>query len=48
MMYILKDWAGNHLHPDKSWDTFDDGWSFIMENYDDADNQYDDLYILKA
>lgn len=43
--YILQDWMGNHLHLDKTFETFEDGWAFIDENYDES--YYDDLFIIK-
>jgi hypothetical protein len=43
--YILEDWMGNHLHLDKTFESFYDGWCFIDENYDEV--YYDDLFIIE-
>lgn len=31
MKYIIQDWAGNRMFPDKQFDSFDDGWCFLYE-----------------
>jgi hypothetical protein len=46
MNYILIDWCGNHLHPDREFDSFEDGWGFIRETYTDENDSYDDLFIV--
>jgi hypothetical protein len=43
-MFILEDWAGNRLHGNIEFETFEDGWDFIAEHYQEED--FEDLYIL--
>lgn len=49
MTYCLYDWAGNMLTDRKGhaleFDSFDDGWAYISDNYCEADQE--DLYILE-
>lgn len=44
MSYILIDWAGNRLSED-TFETFEDGWEYIYENYENEED-YEDLYIV--
>lgn len=48
--YIIKDWAGNHLFPEETFDSFEEGWDFIHENvieeYED-DGTFDDYYVVE-
>ena len=51
--YIIEDWAGNRISPNKVFDSFEDGWEWIMENIEEEeeeDGTYDDYYryILKT
>lgn len=55
--FIIKDWAGNHLFTDKTFDTFEDGWEFIYENVDnskfeasgnDDDNEYQEYFVVET
>lgn len=34
-MFIVKDWAGNHLFQDKEFKTFEGGWDFLYEWFDE-------------
>lgn len=43
--YIIEDWAGNHLFKDKVFDSFEDGWDFIMEQFPDEDD-LQDYYVI--
>lgn len=48
-MYIITDWANNHLFKNKTFDTFDEGWEFIYENvdnskYEETNNEDDNVY----
>lgn len=42
--FILIDWAGNHLHTDKTFKSFEDGWEFIDANYPEED--FEELLII--
>lgn len=53
--YLIQDWAGNilnhkgyfqpkNLAVPMTFDSFDDGWSWIYENVDDEE-AYQDLYV---
>ena len=35
-IYIIEDWAGNRIFPDKEFETYDDGWAYIYENIDNS------------
>ncbi len=43
--YIIEDWAGNHLFKDKVFESFEDGWDFIMEQFPDEDD-LQDYYVI--
>lgn len=54
-LFIIEDWAGNHLFPDKVFKTFEEGWEFIYENVDNSgyeqsgnedDNVFQDYYVV--
>lgn len=48
-MYIIQDWAGNILFNGKEFETFEDGWGFILENVEDEnDNTYDDYFVIQG
>jgi hypothetical protein len=32
-MFIIQDWAGNHLFQKEEFETFEDGWSFLLEQF---------------
>ena len=33
MKWIIKDWAANHLFPEKEFDSFEDAWEFLYETF---------------
>jgi len=47
MKYILQDWAGNRLTDRQGnsidFESFEDGWDYILENYEEDD--FSDLFI---
>jgi hypothetical protein len=43
--YIIEDWAGNHLFKDKVFESFEDGWDFIMQQFPDEDD-LQDYYVI--
>jgi hypothetical protein len=53
--WIIKDWMGNILFHGKTFDFFEDGWSYIYENDpmpeenspEWVDGWYDDYYVKK-
>ena len=48
-MFIIVDWANNHLFQDKEFETFEDGWDFLFEHFDqerDQDENYLDAYYV--
>ena len=54
--FIIQDWAGNHLFPDKAFESFEDGWDFIYENVDNSkydrtqnnnDDNYQDYFVIE-
>jgi hypothetical protein len=42
--YVIEDWAGNRLFPDKTFPTFEDGWDFLLKKFPDEDLQ--DYYVV--
>ena len=49
--FIIQDWMSNHLFTNKTFDSFDEAWSYIYENveqeYED-DGTYDDYYAIEV
>ena len=43
-MFGIFDWANNRLFPDKKFKTFEDGWSFIYETFEDEED-FEDLFV---
>jgi len=33
--FIIQDWAGNRLFPDKEFKDFEDGWDFLYQFFDE-------------
>ena len=33
MKWIIKDWADNHLFPEKEFNSFEDAWEFLYETF---------------
>lgn len=48
MSWIIEDWAGNVMFDGKTFETFEDGWSYIFENIKDEDNAYDDVGVYET
>ena len=44
--YIIEDWAGNHLFRDNVFDSFDDGWCFLMEEFPEDDGTLEDYFVI--
>ena len=44
-MFIIKDSADNIMFDGREFETFDDAWGFILENIDEGDNAYDDVFV---
>lgn len=44
--YEIKDWMNNLLFDGKTFESFQDGWSFIYDNVKDENDAYDDLFVL--
>jgi hypothetical protein len=48
-IYIIQDWMGNRMFPNKDFKTFEEGWNYIHENVDNSlfeatQNDNDDNY----
>lgn len=43
--YIIQDWAGNHLFKDKTFNSFDDGFAFLQETFED-DNDIQEYFVV--
>jgi hypothetical protein len=41
-MFIIKDWAGNHIFQDRVFTSFEDGWEFLYVRFNkEADGDED-------
>jgi hypothetical protein len=56
-MFIIQDWAGNHLFKDQEFETFEEGWDFIYQNVDNSeydrtqdenDNVFQEYYVVES
>lgn len=48
MTYGIFDWAGNHLFPAESFETFEDAWDFILVNaLVESEEDYGEYYALE-
>jgi hypothetical protein len=45
-MFIIQDWAGNHLFQKEEFETFEDGWSFLLEQFPDEEN-FEDYFVIE-
>lgn len=47
MIFIIKDWADNHLFQNKEFKTFEDGWDFLYETLPNAEEgELGEYYVL--
>jgi hypothetical protein len=55
--FIIQDWAGNHMFPNETFNTFEDGWEFVYSNVDNSeydksqnenDNTFQDIYVVES
>lgn len=49
--FIIQDWMSNHLFTDKTFDSFDEAWSYIYENVEEeyeGDGTYEDYYAIEV
>lgn len=47
--FIIQDWAGNRLFPNKEFNSFDEGWAFIDANVEEEtenDDTFDDYFVV--
>lgn len=47
-MFIIKDWANNILFSGKTFQSFEDGWGFILEQFPEEDGEdgfFDDYFV---
>ncbi len=45
-MFIIQDWAGNHMFPSQTFNTFEDGWEFVREKFPD-EKDWEDIFVVK-
>jgi hypothetical protein len=43
--FIVQDWAGNHLFREKVFDSYEDGWDFLLETFPE-DEDLQEYYII--
>jgi hypothetical protein len=41
--WIVEDWAGNRMFPDKRFSSFEAGWNFVQSNTPEED--WEDIYV---
>jgi hypothetical protein len=55
VIYIIEDWAGNHIFREDTFDSYEEAWEYIYENVDnslynktgdDNDSVYQEYYVL--
>ena len=46
-MYAIYDWAGNRLSKHGTFKTFEDGWDYILEHWEDEED-HGELYVLRT
>lgn len=44
--FVIEDWAGNHLFPHKTFDSFQDGWDFLYYQFPDEED-LSDYYVVE-
>lgn len=45
--FKIVDWANNYVNTGgETFDSFEDGWTWIYEFVPDEDNAYDDLFVV--
>lgn len=44
-MWIIEDWTGKRILPDKSFTSFENGWEFIRTQFPEKD--WEDLFIVE-
>jgi hypothetical protein len=44
--FVIEDWAGNHLFREKTFDSFQDGWDFIYQQFPDEED-LSDYYVVE-
>ena len=44
MKYQIVDWAYNKLWPDKYFDSYLEGWDFVIDNYEEED--YEEILVV--
>lgn len=47
MKYLIQDWAGNVLFQGKEFDSFEDAWGFIYEQFPN-DEEFDDYFVIQG
>ena len=45
MKFVIEDWAGNELYKHGEFDTFEDGWDYLVEHFSEEEHQ--DLYVIE-
>lgn len=46
-MFIIQDWAGNVLFNGREFESFEDAWDFIYEQFPDEEN-FEDYYVTQG
>jgi hypothetical protein len=44
--FVIEDWAGNHLFREETFETFQDGWDFIYQQFPDEED-LSDYYVVE-
>lgn len=50
--FIIVDWAGNRISPDKSFESFDDAWDYILGDMTDrlglTEEDYQEYFVAEV
>jgi len=44
--WVIHDWAGNRICPDKDFESFEDGWEYVFTKFNEED--YEELFLVLA
>lgn len=45
--WMIQDWTGKRLFPDKEFDSYQDGWDFVLENFK-TDEDAEEIYVVRT
>lgn len=45
--WIIQDWIGNHMYPDREFNSFEAGWEFVQTEHPDEED-WQDIYVVPS